>query len=403
MAKSHQVSAPAAISQVCVSGQPVIQTMAGNRTRVQHREMVGTFTVPSGTSGFWRDPTSIATPGYDGNPSNSFMFPWLSTIANSYERYRFRSLKIDLISSQASTASGRVYMAWDYDYDDPPAGTKQGFMSNRLAKEGGVWMSLGLSVDCVEAHRDMAWKYCTAAHRSDPEPRTAYIGYLLLGADTGSAVAVYNWDLWVTYDVEFELPCLDIDLAGETYSTAYAHDDASLTTAVTGSKGARELVFTPLTRGRARLVEPGSGATPAISLDDSSVVAGLGQAAQALDLSQCKLGDAIQFGVETVLTGSSPAQQLAQNPMIRALVYDWAGTFLGDMLSTGATPSRLIASSGPQQATSISTVGSLLRTLLSFDVELVKSSYKTARYVCAVLYTASALGAGTHLPYVKTW
>lgn len=53
--------------------------------------------------------------GYRINPGLKTLFPWLSTIANSFERYRFQKLDFEYVPRRGYNTSGSVYYGIDYD------------------------------------------------------------------------------------------------------------------------------------------------------------------------------------------------------------------------------------------------------------------------------------------------
>lgn len=55
---------------------------------------------------------------YSVNVSNADLFPWLSQLAWSYERYSIISLNVEFIPSCPTTTAGLVYLAFDYDPAD---------------------------------------------------------------------------------------------------------------------------------------------------------------------------------------------------------------------------------------------------------------------------------------------
>jgi hypothetical protein len=60
------------------------------------------------------------------NPGIPMSFPWLSTIAQNYERYRFRKLSFHYMNSSTGTFSGIAVMGIDYDAsDDTPLNEAQ--------------------------------------------------------------------------------------------------------------------------------------------------------------------------------------------------------------------------------------------------------------------------------------
>lgn len=66
------------------------------------------------------------------------MFPWLSTLAMRYEKYKFRDLKFHFITQSAPQA-GTFMLVFDFDANDPaPVDTDQAAQSNDHST-GPVW------------------------------------------------------------------------------------------------------------------------------------------------------------------------------------------------------------------------------------------------------------------------
>jgi len=174
---------------------------------IKHRELAGS--ISSGTSrGFYMVPLSAAVPGYDINPGTPFMFPWLSNIAPSYERFRFHKLSVELIGSSPTTVQGRVYAAIDYDYNDQCADSKINMMSNLSAVEGPVYGNLKLVADTGLMFRDLPQKYISIVDRTNfSEARCAFGGYFMFAYEVASDNVAH--DIFVEYEVELFIPTYD--------------------------------------------------------------------------------------------------------------------------------------------------------------------------------------------------
>lgn len=150
-------------------------------------------------------PQSSAIPGWDINPSNFQLFPWLSAIARGFEKYRFHRLSFKFVASNPTTAQGRFYAAVDYDYNDAPATSLSTLMSNETAASGSVWNDVTLTCNMRTMFAGAAYKYVGDTSRfAESEPRTTYGGYLM--AAVSGTSSVLTWDLVVSYDVEFISP-----------------------------------------------------------------------------------------------------------------------------------------------------------------------------------------------------
>jgi len=124
-----QSSAPASLG-VAVRGNARLN---GN-TRIKHRELI-------------MSPTLTGVPlGFRINPVDSVTFPYLSTIASMYDKYKFHSLKFTLVSSTPTTSGGRWYMAWDPDSQDDVPVENGAFMAMTHSCSMSSWQSGELGV-----------------------------------------------------------------------------------------------------------------------------------------------------------------------------------------------------------------------------------------------------------------
>lgn len=129
-----QSSVPAAVGM----------TVTGNAKfkgdiRFKHRELIQTIEASDATQSQWTI-----------NPANAFAFPFLATIARSYDKYRFHSLRFQIISSSPSSNGGRWYLMWDPDSEDITGNTTQGFMASKYSLSSTAWQSgtlMGASSD----------------------------------------------------------------------------------------------------------------------------------------------------------------------------------------------------------------------------------------------------------------
>jgi len=198
--------APLARSGALRNTPPRISS-SGNTFTISRREFVGTATNGASTS-YVLSALSSSVPGYDLNPGTATMFPWLSTIAYSFERYRFQKLSISFVPSQSATTAGRYYAAVDFDWDDTVASSKLMLMGNANAVEAPMWQPTTMVVSPQSLMRDMPFKYVISPGRDVAiEPRTTFGGYLMVGFDTPTANCLI--DIWVDYTVTFENPVND--------------------------------------------------------------------------------------------------------------------------------------------------------------------------------------------------
>lgn len=80
------------------------------------------------------------------NPGKIAAFPWLSTIAGNFDKYRIMSCKISLVSNQPTTTAGRIGVGFDYDSTDPLPADRTDFFSLTHHAECSAWDSLEFDI-----------------------------------------------------------------------------------------------------------------------------------------------------------------------------------------------------------------------------------------------------------------
>jgi len=133
------VSAPAAASQVVARGGNPRTRSSMRGITVTHSEMIGTL-ISNTTTLFY------TAGNYVVNPAKADLFPWLSSMATNYDKYRIRRCVVHLVSMQPTSVAGRMGIAYDPDStDDLPADRAEVYAMYRHA-EGPLWQSLALEL-----------------------------------------------------------------------------------------------------------------------------------------------------------------------------------------------------------------------------------------------------------------
>jgi hypothetical protein len=364
-------------------------TSDGGGISISRTEFVGSVTNGS-TTGFSLSSVSASTPGFDFNPACGTLFPWLSSIAQNYEKFRFTSLRFRLIPSQASSTPGRVYMAIDYDYDDAVPTSKLMLMSNRTVQEAPVWEEVRLVADAKSLQDDMPWRYVTTNSRMNfQEPRTAYCGYLIIGFDSTATNLLY--DMEVSYTVDLKTPVLDASSLVDNSADAPVLSTTSLLPRTVGGVFGREVLpDTPLPAGsQVKSVLCGSNGVPTMNLLGVSGAA----ATMALDLARVthKSG-VLSFLSDIVISGVTPSAAIPQTSLYSGGIYNSAGAHLGN-IAPGSTPGcNYLFGSGPSY---ISTSGGILNAVSKFSLSGIFSQYPSARYLIPLVSAGTQWGAGT--------
>jgi hypothetical protein len=192
----RETSAPVAFTRTFTSVQPEASTLKDGSVRIRHRELITDLT---GTSTAF---TIINTASV--NPGLGSVFPWLSTVAMRFEKYKFHNLKF-LYDPESSTAgAGCLMMAVDFDASDVAPITKTQMMSYAGATKAAPWIS---SMNDVRAAWDKTIGHRFVRNGSNPsgtDIKLYDVGTLYI-ATSGVASALLG-DLYVEYDVSLITP-----------------------------------------------------------------------------------------------------------------------------------------------------------------------------------------------------
>jgi len=214
--KGKILSAPVANSRVMMTGNPELDSsmVRGDaRIRVQHREYIQDLT---GDAAFTVQQFPI-------NPGMNQTFPWLSSIAQNFEKYNFRKLKFEYEPRCSTATAGSIMNAVDYDAADPAPIDKTAFMTQHGAVSSAPWEECCFVADpkSLSSQGQGGSRYIrTGALAANLDIKTYDVGVLNIATQGGPATDV--GELYVSYDVELMTPSSEanIELAGG-YSTSW--------------------------------------------------------------------------------------------------------------------------------------------------------------------------------------
>ncbi len=155
---------------------------------ISHTEMIGTLVTSSSASAY-------ACYSFVANPGKSSMFPWLSTIAVNYEKYKFRKLAVALVSNQSTSTVGKLGVGFDYDSTDDMPADRVEFFALTHHVESSIWDSVGLQIPVDNMPR------FTNTHTTT-DSKLIDAGQILLMADQVVATSTAVADIIVSYEVE---------------------------------------------------------------------------------------------------------------------------------------------------------------------------------------------------------
>jgi hypothetical protein len=187
---------------------------------VSHREYIGDLT---GTANF-------TNRMYPLNPGSDFTFPWLATIAQCYQQYKwhglifeFRPLITDFVTGGAP---GVIVMATNYNADEPAYISKQHMENSEFAVSVKPTCNLMHGVECAPGQTPLSELYV----RPGGQATGLDLKFTDLGnfqfATQGNPVQTLG-ELWVSYTIEFFKPLLPQDVGGDVQSQTVSRSGVS--------------------------------------------------------------------------------------------------------------------------------------------------------------------------------
>lgn len=195
---------------VLTNGSQIPKFSTSERTNIIcHREYLGDI-VGAGSNTF----TNVA---YPLNPGMSQTFPWLSTVAENFQEYRwhgiifeFRPLITDFVTSGAP---GVVVMATNYNADAPTYSTKQAMENSEFAVSVKPTTGLIHGIECATPLTTLPQRYVrSGAVPPNQDLRLYDYGNFQFANQTNLTQTL--GELWVSYCVEFFKPVLPTDVGG---------------------------------------------------------------------------------------------------------------------------------------------------------------------------------------------
>lgn len=194
---------------------------------VCHREYIGDIT---GTTGFTNRTFPL-------NPGVSQTFPWLSSIAENYQEYKFHGLIFEfrplITDFVTSGAPGVIVMATNYNSDASAYSSKQQMENSEYAVSVKPTLDLIHGVECEIQQTVLPQLYVRTGSVPSGQDLRLYDQGLFQFASQGNPSQLLG-ELWVSYCVEFFKPVLPIT-AG--LSSAYINRSNTTNASPMGSIG----------------------------------------------------------------------------------------------------------------------------------------------------------------------
>lgn len=140
-APSVGVSAPLATTQVIGRrGAPTTKTIKDGLS-VTHSELITSIiSAPAANT--------YKAQGFVINPGKGDVFPWLSTMATNYDKYRLVRMVVELVTFSPTTVKGRLGIAYDPDSTDALPYDRTEFYAMDKHMQGPVWQTIALELPC---------------------------------------------------------------------------------------------------------------------------------------------------------------------------------------------------------------------------------------------------------------
>lgn len=149
------------------------------------------------------------------NPGQAESFPWLSGIANNYEKYRFRGLVIEfkslssnsVVSTSASTGLGSVMMSTNYNVNDPVFINKEQMLNYEYANSRKPSESFYHPVETKNSETPTNQLFVrTGDYDPDADPRLSDLGRFQISTQGMQGTPAVIGELWMTFEVELFTP-----------------------------------------------------------------------------------------------------------------------------------------------------------------------------------------------------
>lgn len=164
------------------------------------------------------------------NPADNSTFPWLSRIANLYQKYRFKQLIFEFRSNTSDYAAsgpmGNVIFSPVYNVLADQPVTKQQLEAFAHAVSTKPSNSIMCGVECDPRDSNIKWYYTrnpSSAATQFTDMGAFYIATNGLAAAAGLALG----ELWIHYTIEFDEPILTGVQAMQSYCRATCFNNAA--------------------------------------------------------------------------------------------------------------------------------------------------------------------------------
>jgi len=194
---SFKTEAPMAYGQVDSISGPQMMYGANGDVRIIHREYLTDILYTGGftANGFTVLNTFLA------NPSNQSNFPWLSGVAQNFEKFCFNKLCYRYVTQSPTTSPGSVMIIPDYDVDTGAPATKQQALTFKDAVRTPGWQDC-----CAFLPESRLCNYKDYFVQIGADQRLSVPASIYICASGGSDSSPLEGEIWVEYDIRLLCP-----------------------------------------------------------------------------------------------------------------------------------------------------------------------------------------------------
>jgi len=206
---------------VLANGKQIPKFSSTSATNIVcHREYLGDI---QGTTAFNLN-------SYPLNPGMAQTFPWLASIAENYQEYKFHGLIFEfrplITDFVTGGAPGVVVMATNYNADSVSYSSKQQMENSEFAVSVKPTHALMHGVECSMQETIMPQRYVRSGTPAAGQDLRLY-DYGTFQFATQSNPVQNLGELWVSYCVEFYKPIMPTDFGGNIASASISRSSAS--------------------------------------------------------------------------------------------------------------------------------------------------------------------------------
>ncbi len=205
------------IVQKASTGIPMMHK-EGQSVTIRHREFIATVTSST-------DFTVLKS--FRLNPGDHETFPWLSTVANSFQEYKFKGVVFHYIPtsghaiSGTSPSLGSVMMQTSYRANDTPPDSKSELLNEYWSGEVVPSETFAHPIECNPAENPFNVQYVRRGEVPTGDNQLFYdLGVTHLCTQGQLANGNNLGDIWVTYEVELKKPIVSSNVTSN--ATDYA-------------------------------------------------------------------------------------------------------------------------------------------------------------------------------------